>query len=163
MAEPHLGCGRELLFHTLEFLNIVSEAIPYYPPPRPSNCSGIFCKNLFLKDRKSQYYLVILEESSSVDFKKLRSQVGAHRNFSFASADELSSKLKMLPGSVTPFALLNDPNCSVKVVIDARIANSTDPLNFHPMAAAETMLISYPELEKFFAHCGHEVTVVATN
>ena len=59
---------------------------------------GTFCKNLFLKDRRGQYYLVIIHEDERVDLKALKNQLKAHRNLSFATPTDLKDLLGVRPG-----------------------------------------------------------------
>ena len=68
------------------------------------------CKNLFLRNEKGDiHYLVILDENKRVDLKLLAKQIGTKR-VSFASEERLYKYLKLTPGSVTPFGIINDDN-----------------------------------------------------
>ena len=67
---------------------------------------GGHCKNLFLKDRKDRYWLVVTSEDRKVDLKALDKLLGTR--LSFASAERLWQVLGIRPGAVTPFALVND-------------------------------------------------------
>src|SRR5581483_8843747 len=89
---------------------------------------GGHTKNLFLKDRKDGLWLVVARESLRVDLNALAKQLGAAR-FSFGSAELLIETLGVPPGSVTPFALINDPDAGVRVVLDEGML-ALDPLNF---------------------------------
>lgn len=76
-------------------------------------------KNLFLRDPKHRdYYLVSVPDSKTVDLKLLQEQLGSKR-LSFASPADLAEKIGIYPGAVTPFAALNDKECSVQVAFDA--------------------------------------------
>jgi len=138
-----------LLTTTLGHLDIDLDIRPYIPPPRPESEPGIFCKNLLLKDRKAQYYLVTFHEDKQLDLKKLKQQVGAHRNFSFASALELKEMLKGEVGSISPYCLMNDAQSRVKFVMDSELLDSTEMLNFHPFDPTRTSLISPQNLARF--------------
>src|SRR5215471_4202965 len=78
---------------------------------------GGHTKNLFLKDKKDGLWLVVLREELRADLNALARQIGAPR-FSFGSAERLVVTLGVPAGSVTPFALLNDAERSVRVVLD---------------------------------------------
>src|ERR1700730_18155942 len=68
---------------------------------------GGHCNSLLLKDKMGGLWLKdILEERRTV-LKKLAGRLGARR-FSFGGADDLYELLGVRPGSVTPFALVND-------------------------------------------------------
>ena len=66
---------------------------------------GTRCKNLFLTNKKNQYYLVILEESKQLDIKKL-AQLVNQPHLSFASSQRLKRILDLQPGSVTPLGIM---------------------------------------------------------
>ncbi|MGC1779305.1 MAG: YbaK/EbsC family protein [Xanthobacteraceae bacterium] len=62
--------------------------------------------------------------------------------------------LGVQPGSVTPFAAINDTACRVTIVLDA--AMMAQPLlNFHPLANTGTTTISREGLLKFLEATGH--------
>lgn len=67
---------------------------------------GGHCKSLFVRDKKKRRALVMVDENRRVDLKALSEKIGMGR-LSFSSADSLMSMLGVIPGSVTPFALLN--------------------------------------------------------
>jgi Ala-tRNA(Pro) deacylase len=60
----------------------------------------------------------------------------------------------VLPGSVTPFALINDPELRVNVVLDAEML-AHEQLNFHPLINTMTTTISSAGLLRFVQACGH--------
>ena len=64
------------------------------------------------------------------------------------------------PGSVTPFALMNDANHLVRPVLDEGML-AQDPLNFHPMRNDRTTAISPADLLGFVRACGHDVVIAA--
>ena len=138
-----------LLTTTLGHLDIDLDIRPYTPPPRPDTEPGIFCKNLLLKDRKAQYYLVTFREDKQLDLKNLKQQVGAHRNFSFASAQELREVLNGEAGCVSPFCLINDSQDRVKFLLDSDLVAASELLNFHPFDPTLTSLLSSQNLQRF--------------
>jgi len=64
------------------------------------------------------------------------------------------------PGSVTPFALINDAERRVRVVLDAEMLE-IDPLNYHPLVNTATTAVSPADLLKFIAATGHEPQIIA--
>ena len=56
--------------------------------------------------------------------------------------------------SVTPFALINDTEHKVRVVLDAEMLKQ-EPLNYHPLRNDRTISVSKDDLLKFVASCGH--------
>jgi Ala-tRNA(Pro) deacylase len=119
---------------------------------------GGHCKSLFLKDRKDGLWLVVLLEHRQLDLKALADRLGAPR-FSFGSSALLESTLGVTPGSVTPFALINDRERRVSVVLDAEMLEM-DPLNYHPLINTATTAVSPADLLKFIASCGHQPGIV---
>lgn len=154
------GEGKDLLFQTLARLGIPVTTGPYMDRPQRNGMLGVFCKNLFLKDRKGQFYLVVIQEDKVLDLKWLKNELKAARNFSFASGDELSAMLGVIPGGVTPFGLIFDEGKKIKVVIDKMLVNCEERLNFHPLDSKETALIKYDQLDKFLKCLGYETTVI---
>lgn len=119
---------------------------------------GGHCKNLFLRCKRKQSWLVVCDEDRAVDLNVLAKTLGAGR-FSFGSADRLRETLGVEPGSVTPFALINDPQATVKVILDAGMM-AFDPLNYHPLINTMTTAIGRDDLVRFIRACGHDPQVV---
>ncbi len=120
---------------------------------------GGHCKNLFLKDKKDQHWLVVALEDARVDLKRLDKAIGSAR-LSFASPDRLWSHLGIRPGSVSPLALINDTEGRVKVVLqEAMMAHEI--LNYHPLINDRTTAIHRDDLLRFIRACGHEPAIVA--
>ena len=114
---------------------------------------GGHCKSLFLKDKKGGLWLLVALEERSVDLKRLAAQLSAPR-FSFGNPDLLYEVLGVRPGSVTPFALANDREHRVRVVLDRGMLEC-DPLNYHPLENDRTPAIAPADLLRFIAACGH--------
>ncbi len=120
---------------------------------------GGHAKNLFLKDKKGVMWLVVASEDRPIDFKALRPRLGSAA-LSFASAGTLRRVLGVEPGSVTPFALIDDAGHQVRVVLDAGLL-AHGALNFHPLVNTATTTIAADDLLKFIRACGHEPRVEA--
>ena len=114
---------------------------------------GAHNKNLFLRDKKKQNWLVCTLEDKNIDLKTLAEQIGSAR-LSFGSADRLWEILGERPGSVTAFALINDTNCEVNVVLDADLI-AYEQVNFHPLINTMTTTITSQDLLRFVYACGH--------
>ena len=119
---------------------------------------GGHCKSLFLKDKKGQLWLVVALEDRAIDMKELRRRIGAAQ-LSFGKPELLAEVLAVEPGSVTPFALVNDPDHRVNVILDAEMM-TYDPLNYHPLINTATTAIAPADLLAFIAECGHQARVV---
>ncbi|HYM01467.1 MAG TPA: prolyl-tRNA synthetase associated domain-containing protein [Stellaceae bacterium] len=119
---------------------------------------GGHCKSLFLRDRREGFWLVVALEDRRIDLKELSIRLAAPR-FSFASPEQLYAMLGVRPGSVTPFALINDPAHRISVVLDAEMLER-EPLNYHPLINTATTAVSPKDLLSFIAHCGHRPRIM---
>ena len=108
---------------------------------------GAHSKNLFLKDAKGQFYLLSVEENTKVDLKKIMNFIGS-KKLSFAKAEYLESILGIEPGSVSPFALINDVDKKVLFFFDKNFLNY-EKLNFHPLVNTATVNIATSDMIKF--------------
>ena len=115
-------------------------------------------KNLYLRDHKKRNYLVVTLEDADIDLKALPDRIGSGR-LSFGSAARLQEFLGISPGSVSPFAVINDPDAHVQVVLDEAILAAT-PLNFHPLVNTMTIAVSADGLLTFLRESRHEPLVV---
>jgi Ala-tRNA(Pro) deacylase len=113
---------------------------------------GGHTKNLFLKDAKGALWLVSALRETRIDLKALPAAIGS-RKLSFGSAALLEEALGVTPGSVTAFALINDPARRVGFVLDAALA-AADPVNFHPLINTATTSVSQTGFRRFLAAIG---------
>ena len=79
--------------------------------------------------------------------------------FSFAGAERLRDVLGVEPGSVTPFALVNDKDRLVRPILDAKMLE-TDPLNFHPLRNTGTCTVRTADFRRFIKLTGHDPIVL---
>ena len=119
---------------------------------------GGHSKNLFLRNKKGRMWLVTCLEDRDIDLKALAERLEAGR-FSFASAERLMRYLGVIPGAVTPFAVINDHQAAVHMVLDAGLLTH-DPLNFHPLDNAMTTAISADGLLRFLEYAQHPPQIV---
>jgi Ala-tRNA(Pro) deacylase len=120
---------------------------------------GTKCKNLFLRNKKgNRHYLVILEISKAADLKQIVKVVGDDR-LSFGSPERLMNELGLMPGSVSPFGLINDPDGSVRVLIDEDL-RGRDRLIFHPNINTASVVLSWNDFEKFLGSRKNPVSMV---
>lgn len=115
---------------------------------------GGHTKNLFLKDKKGAIYLICAISSTAIDLVAVSKLIGSGR-FSFGSAERLMEYLGVEPGSVTLFALINDPDRKVTLVLDEALFD-LDPVNFHPLKNDATTAISPADMLKFVRSLGRE-------
>lgn len=156
---------REDLFCRLAELGIASTTVEHPPVFTVGEARalrgaipGAHIKNLFLKDKKDRLWLVVVEEDAAIDLKSLPARIGSAR-LSFGRPELLREVLGVEPGSVTPFAVINDGEGRVSVVLDARIA-AADRVNCHPLVNTATTTIAAADLLGFLRACGHEPRIL---
>ena len=153
---------RERLFRRFEDLGIDTAAVPY--PAHQTveegkalrgDMAGTFTKNLLLKDKKGRLFLIVAHEDQNLDLKTLHKRVGATGRMGFVSADLVQSVLGVMPGALTPLAVLNDDRRLVTVVIEASLMDAHQ-LNFHPLVNTQSIGLEPAELLVFITSCGRD-------
>lgn len=119
---------------------------------------GGHTKNLFLKDKKGEIWLIVAAESTRIDLKTLHRRLGCGR-LSFGRPELLKEILGVAPGSVTPFALINDKDRRVKVGLDAAMLDYT-LLNYHPLKNDKTTTIAAKDLLTFLESLGYQPVII---
>lgn len=146
-----LGISHTL--HTHKAMFTVAEGIEI-----ERNIPGRHCRNLFLRDKKETMFLVSALNETAIDLKKLSEALGAGR-FSFGSSDRLWRHLGVKPGSVCPFAMMNDHDHAVTPVLDAEMMRA-EIINFHPLDNTMTIGLRPADLLTFMAHFGHKPIIL---
>ena len=155
----------EALFAYLDSLGIAHQTVTHSPVftveearQVQGRVPGIHSKNLFLRDKNGSLYLIVAAEDAAIELKSLHRLLDASGRFSFGSAEQMRHTLGVEPGSVTPFAVINDTAGLVTVVLDAAMmANIV--LNFHPLTNTGTTTISREGLLKFLDNTGHRARI----
>ncbi|MDR3420977.1 MAG: prolyl-tRNA synthetase associated domain-containing protein [Xanthobacteraceae bacterium] len=124
--------------------------------------AGGHTKNLFLRDKKGALFLVVAPEDATIELKSLHRLLGASGRFSFGSAELMRETLGVEPGSVTPFAVINDKAARVTVILDAAMMGQ-ETLNFHPLVNTGTTTIPREGLLKFLEATGHRPRIEAVS
>ncbi len=115
-------------------------------------------KNLFVRDdKKRQYYLITIHANKRVNLKEFRKNYGT-RPLSFASAEDLMSLLKLTPGSVTPFGILNDDDRVVEFYLDSDFCDGL--IGCHPNDNTATIWLKTNDLIALVEEHGNLVHVV---
>ncbi|MEJ1160021.1 prolyl-tRNA synthetase associated domain-containing protein [Prosthecomicrobium sp. N25] len=123
---------------------------------------GGHTKNLFLKDKKDRVFLVVAEADAAIDLKRIHEKIGANGRVTFGKPELLQDLLGVVPGSVTPFGLINDTDHKVTVVLDAPMLEHA-VLNYHPLENTATTSIRREDLIAFIRATGHEPQVIAVS
>ena len=68
---------------------------------------------------------------------------------SFGSHERLMENLGVLPGAVSPFAMINGVKNNVTIFLDSKL-KSYKNIFAHPLENNQTLEITFDQLEKFF-------------
>ncbi len=114
-------------------------------------------KNIFVRDDKKQnYYLISLIGNKKLDLKQFRRDNNT-RPLSFASANELMDIMKLIPGAVTPFGVLNDVERKVQVFIDMDFTCEPSIIGVHPNDNTATIWLNINDLINIIKDNGNKV------
>lgn len=110
-------------------------------------------KNLFVRDDKKQnYYLITVKGDKRVDLKEFRKHHGL-RALSLASAEALYEIMRLQPGSVSPFGILNDENRMVHFYMDTEYTGNI--IGVHPNDNTATVWLNADELMELICRHGN--------
>jgi len=121
--------------------------------------AGAHTKNLFLKDKKDNFFLVTVDEDAEVDLNQIHHLIGAASRVSFGKPEMLMELLGVVPGAVTVFGLINDTQGRVKTVLDAALMEN-DIVNGHPLTNEATSSIRSADLLRFIEATGREPVIL---
>ena len=116
---------------------------------------GGHTKNLFLKDKDGAFFLVCALGQTQVRLNQLHKTLDCAR-LSFGSETHLLELLGVTPGSVTLFALINDPGRKVTLVLDEALL-AAELINFHPLKNDATTAVCQMDLALFIRHWGGRI------
>lgn len=157
--------GREDLITRLDDLGIAHETIDHpavftveEAHAHTAHLPGGYCKSLFLKDKKGGLWLLVCLDHRRIDMNRLSKVLGCPR-LSFGKPDLLLDALGVTPGSVTPFALINDADRRVRPLLDKAMLDH-ELLNYHPLTNEATTTIKAADLPVFIEAIGHRADVI---
>ena len=163
---PLMAMSREDLLGYLARLGVETQTVEHPPlftvedsRKLRGEIPGAHTKNLFLKCKKGQLWLVTALEDASIDLKSLHHKLGSGR-LSFGSAELLGEVLGVTPGAVSTFGVINDTENRVSVVLDEGLMRF-DRINLHPLVNTATIGISREGLISFLRSCGHPPKILA--
>lgn len=154
----------DVVFAALDKLGISHSTISHAPMRTVADSvamregiPGGYSKNLFLRNRKGKMVVVTLLEHRTVNLKLFGQLLGIGKP-SFASEQRLMSYLGVIPGAVTPLAVLNDKSRAVTAVLDQALLHK-NPLHFHPCDNSMTTTLTADDLLKYMDHY-HQTPVI---
>ena len=156
---------QEKVYKTLDELNIEYKVIHHEAVTTIEDMDemGIFtegevCKNLFLRNANGKtHYVVSMMKDKHPDIQKdIRSQLGCSR-LSFGSDERLMKHLGLMPGAVSPFGILNDPEAEVNVVLDSELKTLDGYIGFHPNDNTAFLWLKFNDLIRFIKSRGNDI------
>lgn len=122
-------------------------------------------KNLFLTDKRGQYFLVCVESSKRLPINQFCKLIGV-KDLSFSTPEEMKAVLNLTPGSVSLFGLINlianPPSCGhlpwqggqqLYLYLDKDLREAKKVWR-HPNRNDATIMIDHINLEKFLDAIG---------
>ena len=142
-----LGIGYEI--HEHPPLNTIEIALEYW-----KDIDAVHCKNLFFRNHKgNRHYLVIIKDTTPFSIHSLEQKLKQGK-LSFSSEKRLMKYLGLLPGSVSPFGLINDKHHHVHLFLDKQL-QSAKKISFHPNDNTASLVIDYPDFIKYLDTMGN--------
>ena len=164
----------------------------HYHPPLPTielaleywkEIDSTHCKNLFFRNHKgNRHYLVVFECHKELSIHTLEKSLRQGK-LSFASAERMERCLGLLPGSVSPFGLINDMNLvseegipaegvaakelfenghRVKLFLDKDLMTA-ERLSFHPCDNTASTVVSNEHFMRYLSIWGGEYEWIDIN
>ncbi|CAH1791261.1 unnamed protein product [Owenia fusiformis] len=129
--------------------------------PYVDHLPGAHCKNLFLKDKKKQLYLVSCIHDRDFKLNDLAKKISASGGLRFADESILFENLGVKQGCVTAYALVNDIKGNVNFYVDSDLVNDThEKVWFHPISNAASTALTPKDFVKFVEATGHKINTV---
>lgn len=120
---------------------------------------GVRTKTMFLTNKKkTNFYLLIMDDSKRLDMNNFK-EIVEEKQLKMASPESLFEKMKLAPGVVSPFGLLNNEEKDIKVFIDKEIINE-ERMSFHPNTNEKTIFVKTENLIKYLDDIGHSATII---
>ena len=113
----------------------------------PSNRYSVHIKNLYLRDKKKNNFLISCEQDKKIDLKLFKEKIKSDR-LSFGSPERLYQYLGVFPGAVSPFCMLNGIKNNVNFFCDYDL-KKFKMIYLHPFVNDRTICMDINDLEKF--------------
>ena len=142
--------GIDYVRHEHEPVYTCEDAAKIYDP-----VMGTQTKNVFLRDKKGhRHILVTLTADKQIDLQTLRRMIDSTK-LSFGSPERLEARLRVTPGSVSPFGLVHDPEAEVEFYLDEDLLQPQQ-MHFHPNKNTLSLQVSNDDLVLFLDSMPHE-------
>ena len=166
MFPPEIIAREQAVMAKLDALNITYQIFTHQKVDTVAQAkeisreiTGVQVKNLFLRDKKKNFFLITAEHETQIDLKQAKEPLQASGNLSFASADYLQEYLGVLAGSVNPLALMFAPMGKIKFFLD-RFLYQTEEINMHPMRNDKSITLKRADFLRFLDNIKHEYHLI---
>ena len=130
-------------------LDTIEIALKYW-----KDIDAVHCKNLFFRNHKgNRHYLVIIKDTTPFSIRSLEKKLKQGK-LTFGSEKRLMKYLGLLPGSVSPFGLINDIDHHVHLFMDEQLQDATK-ISFHPNDNTASLVITYADFIKYLKAMGN--------
>ena len=123
--------------------------------------TGLHSKYLFLKNKKNKFYLFSCEEFSKINLRTISKSLDIG-NVSFAKKEYLLELLGISPGSVSPFALLNNVENNIDLYLEDKMHES-EYINFHPLTNKATVTIKSRDFMELMIENKKKIHIFSTS
>ncbi len=138
----------------IEYENYEHDAVFTCDEAKGVEVPGHRVKSLLLRNKKAtQFYMVVIPDHKKLDTNIIRSLFDESK-LSFASPERMMEKIWLKPGSVSPFALINDEERDIKVVFDQSLKDGL--VWFHPLQNDNTIVLEMKSVEHFLENIGSQ-------
>lgn len=152
-AMDALGIEHETIEHEPLYTVEQSKQVSFDKP-------GAHTKNLFLRNKKGRMFLLVVEQDRTVDLKGLRDKLQLPGGqFAFASTERLAKFLGVVPGSVSPLALINDTSKKVQLYIERSLLEQ-ECIYLHPCRNTHSTRLRSDDLMSLLNAWNHPATVL---
>lgn len=125
--------------------------------------AGAHTKNLFLRNKKGRMFLFVVEQDQMINLKELRDRLQLPGGqFAFASTERLEKYLGVVPGSVSPLAVINDQSAAVRVFIQDTLLQH-DFIYLHPCRNTHSSRLKTQDLLDVLEAWQHPATLISFN
>lgn len=119
---------------------------------------GVRTKSMFLKDKKSRFFLLVMDDKKRLNFHKFQDLTGAKR-VSMAHPSDIQEQLGLVPGIISPFGLMNNSEHNVTVLFDKEMLQEPI-LTFHPNENTHTIFLKTSDVLHFVQAEGFDYQVI---
>jgi len=121
---------------------------------------GTICKVVFLKG-KENYYLYAINSATNINMKTIHKRLGQPK-VRFGENDTLTLILKVPKTAASLYAILNDTEKQLNILVDENIPKDKN-VNFFAMRPDANTSLSYNDMIEFVESFGYKITYLSEN